>query len=72
MSAYKQALLDRPRSGFPLYGIALATEKSGETKAAASAYADFLSAWKSADSNLPQLTHARDYVAAHGTVASTK
>jgi hypothetical protein len=72
MSAYKQALLDRPRSGFPLYGIALATEKSGETKAAASAYVDFLSAWKSADSNLPQLTHARDYLAAHGTVASTK
>ncbi len=72
MSAYKQALLDRPRSGFPLFGIALATEKSGDVLAAVTAYADFLSAWKSADANLPQLTHARDYLAANGSVASTK
>jgi|HubBroStandDraft_6_1064221.scaffolds.fasta_scaffold14321_3 hypothetical protein len=69
-TAYKQALLDRPRSGFPLFGIALATEKSGDASAAAAAYNDFLSAWKSADSTLPQLTHARDYVAAHPTVAA--
>lgn len=71
-SAYKQALADRPRSGFPLFGIALATEKSGDIKAAASAYADFLSAWKFADPNLPQLTHARDYVAAHGSAVAAK
>jgi len=70
MSAYKQALVDRPRSGFPLYGIALATEKSGDASAAAAAYNDFLSAWKSADPTLPQLSHARDYVAAHPTVAA--
>jgi tetratricopeptide (TPR) repeat protein len=71
-SAYKQALEDRPRSGFPLYGIALATENSGDTKAASAAYADFLTAWKSADPNLPQLTHARDYVAAHGSAVAAK
>ena len=72
-SAYKQALADRPRSGYPLYGIALATEKSGNAAAATAAYTDFLSAWKSADPTLPQLTHARDYIAAHGSaVAATK
>jgi tetratricopeptide (TPR) repeat protein len=72
-TAFQQALTERPRSGFPLYGIALTSEKSGDATAAATAYADFLSAWKSADPNLPQLTHARDYVAAHGTaVAATK
>jgi len=72
MSAYKQALLDRPRSGFPLYGIALASEKSGDASAASAAYNDFLSAWKSADPNLPQLTHARDYVAAHSSAIAGK
>jgi hypothetical protein len=69
-AAYQEALVDRPRSGFPLYGIALASEQSGDTKAAATEYTDFLSAWKSADSNLPQLTHARDYLASHGTAVA--
>ncbi len=69
--AYQQALIERPKSGYPLYGIALATEKSGDAKAASTAYTDFLSTWKSADSTLPQLTHARAYLADHGgTVAS--
>jgi hypothetical protein len=69
-SAYKQALTERPRSGFPLYGIALTTEISGNAAAATAAYNDFLSAWKSADPTLPQIAHARNYVAAHPTVAS--
>ncbi len=71
-SAYQRALVERPRSGFPLYGIAMASEQSGDATAAAGAYTEFLAAWKSADSNLPQLTHARDYLASHGTVAVTK
>jgi hypothetical protein len=71
-AAYKEALVERPRSGFPLYGIARASEQSGDTKAATAEYADFLSAWKSADPNLPQLTHAHEYLAAQGTVASNK
>ena len=71
-AAYKEALVERPRSGFPLYGIAMASEQSGDTTAATAGYADFLSAWKSADSNLPQLAHARDYVASHGTAAAGK
>ena len=71
-SAYKDALVERPRSGFPLYGIAIASEQAGDSSAATGAYTEFLAAWKSADYNLPQLTHARDYLASHGTVAASK
>jgi hypothetical protein len=71
-TAYQAALVERPNSGFPLYGIALATEHSGDATAAAKAYSDFLSAWKSADASLPQLTHAHDYLAAHSTSAASK
>jgi hypothetical protein len=71
-AAYKETLVDRPRSGFPLYGIAMASEQAGDTTAAAAEYADFLAAWKSADSNLPQLTHARDYLASHKAIAANK
>jgi hypothetical protein len=72
MAAYKETLVDRPRSGFPLYGIAMVSEQAGDTTAAAAEYLDFLAAWKSADSNLPQLTHARDYLASHKAIAANK
>lgn len=72
MAAYKDALVDRPHSGFPLYGIALASEQTGDSTAAAAGYSEFLSAWKSADFDLPQLAHARAYLASHNAVAATK
>jgi hypothetical protein len=64
-SAYQDALVQRPRSGFPLYGVALANEQGGDTAAATAGYADFLAVWKAADADLPQLAHARSYVASH-------
>jgi len=69
-AAYQEALADRPRSGFPLYGIAMASEQAGEVTAATAEYANFLSEWKSADSDLPQLAHARSYLAAHNKAAA--
>ena len=42
-AAYQQALTERPNSGYPLYGLALTAEKSGDTKAASTAYTTFLS-----------------------------
>jgi tetratricopeptide (TPR) repeat protein len=70
-SAYKDALVERPRSGFPLYGIAMASEQSGDSTAAAAEYTEFLAAWKSADPDLPEIAHARSYLASHnGTNAS--
>jgi hypothetical protein len=71
-AAYQEALVERPRSGFPLYGIALASEQAGDITAATAEYNEFLVAWKSADSDLPQLLHARTYLASHGTVAASK
>lgn len=67
-TAYEEALVDRPHSGFSLYGIAIAKEQSGDAAAANAAYVEFLAAWKTADSGLPQLAHARSYIAAHGGI----
>jgi len=64
-AAFERALAERPHSGFALYGIAFATEQSGDHEAAAKSYADFLTAWKDADPGLPQLAHAKSYLAAH-------
>jgi tetratricopeptide (TPR) repeat protein len=58
-SAYQRALGERPHSGLALYGLALAAEKSGDATAAGKTYREFLTAWKDADPELPQLTHAR-------------
>ena len=66
--AYKKALAERPRSGFPLYGIALSSEQAGDAAAATAEYADFLAAWKNADLSIIQLTHAKTYVAEHRPV----
>jgi hypothetical protein len=71
-AAYQAALVERPHSGFPLYGIASASEKAGDASSATAEYSEFLTAWKSADADLPQLAHARDYVASHGTSAAGK
>jgi hypothetical protein len=70
-TAYQDALIERPRSGFPLYGIALASERTGETVAARAEYTDFLAAWKAADADLPQVEHARSYLAAHEAAGGT-
>jgi len=64
-TAYRQALLERPRSGFALHGIATSSESSGDAEAAAKGYADFLVAWKHADQSLAHVAHARAYLADH-------
>jgi hypothetical protein len=64
-TAYKEALADRPRAGLPLYGIAMASEQAGDVAEATANYESFLKEWKSADADLPQLAHARSYLAAH-------
>jgi tetratricopeptide (TPR) repeat protein len=63
--AWKQALEDRPNSGYPLYGLAELTEKSGDTAKTAAAYERFLNAWKSADDRQPQVVHAQQWMMAH-------
>src|SRR5580698_5512644 len=63
--AWKQALEDRPNSGFPLYGLAQLAEQSGDTAKTSAAYNQFLSAWKTADPESPQIQHAQQWVIAH-------
>ncbi len=58
-AAFERALEERPHSGFALYGIAFASEQSGDHEAARKTYADFLTAWKDADAGLPEIAHAR-------------
>ncbi len=65
-AAYQKALVERPKSGFPLYGIALSSERGGDLKAASAEYAEFVAAWKRADTGLPQLGHARAFLTEHG------
>jgi hypothetical protein len=72
-AAYQKALVERPKSGFPLYGIAISSEKGGDLKTASVEYAEFVAAWKDADAGLPQVGHARAFLAEHGAaVASAK
>jgi hypothetical protein len=70
-ASYQKALAERPKSGFPLYGIALSSERAGDAKAASAEYAEFVAAWKDADAGLPQLGHARAFLAEHGSVVAT-
>jgi tetratricopeptide (TPR) repeat protein len=70
-AAFEKALAERPRSGFALFGVAMASEKSGDIQAAAKGFADFLAAWKDADPTLPQVIHAQTYLAEQSRYLST-
>ena len=63
--AWKQALLDRPNSGFPLYGLGVMAEQSGDAAKTSAAYSEFLNAWKTADPQLPQIQRAQQWMMAH-------
>lgn len=56
--AFQNALHQRPKSGFALYGIALAWDREGNRQQAGGAYRAFLEAWKNADRDLPQMQAA--------------
>ena len=61
-AAWKQALDDRPKSGFALYGMAATAEKEGDTQRATAEYQEFLDAWKTADADLPEVAHAKRWL----------
>lgn len=56
--AFRKELKERPRSGFALYGIALAWDSEGNNVESAKAYRNFLDAWRNADRDLPQIRAA--------------
>ena len=61
--AYAEALVERPKSGFPLYGMARSSEAAGDAGKARAEYAEFAEAWKRGDAELPEMAHAREYLA---------
>jgi tetratricopeptide (TPR) repeat protein len=68
--AYAAALVERPRSGFPLFGLARSSEAAGDEATAAKEYSEFTDAWKKANPDLPQMTHARQFLSAQKTRSS--
>jgi tetratricopeptide (TPR) repeat protein len=60
-------LARRPHSGFALYGIATAWDKEGKRDEAAKAYREFLDAWTHADTDLPQIKAAQQYLGTAGS-----
>jgi tetratricopeptide (TPR) repeat protein len=62
--AYEAALVERPRSGFPFFGMARSSEAAGDEAIAAREYAEFADAWKQGNPDLPQMTHAREFLTA--------
>jgi hypothetical protein len=70
-AAFQKALVDRPNSGFALYGVAQVKEKKGDTGATTASYRQFLSAWKTADPGLPEMQHAQLWVRQHDGVGSS-
>ena len=69
-TAYEAALVERPQSGFELYGIARADELAGNTAQARTEYAAFLKAWPTADRALPELHHAQEFLGGAATAAA--
>ena len=61
-AAYEAALVERPNSGFGLYGLANAKESAGDAAGARVAYEAFLKAWPRADADLPEVAHAQKFV----------
>jgi tetratricopeptide (TPR) repeat protein len=68
--AYETALTERPNSGFPLYGMARSSEGAGDSATARTEYTRLAAAWKNGDTDLPQIAHAREYIAGAKALAS--
>jgi tetratricopeptide (TPR) repeat protein len=70
--AYEAALAERPKSGFPLYGMARSSEAAGDSTTAHAEYAQFVEAWKNGDSEAAEMAHAREYLLGQKTLAQAR
>jgi predicted Zn-dependent protease len=69
--AYTAALAERPKSGFGYYGIARSSEAAGDGAKARAEYALFTEAWKNGDASAPEMSHAKQYLAARGAASAS-
>ena len=60
---YSDALIARPNRARSILGIARASVRLDDRKAATDAYKQFLDAWKDADQDAPELAEARAWIA---------
>lgn len=60
--AYEAALVDRPNSGYPLYGMAQADVALGDKAAATADYGSLIKAWSHADEGMMQVVAAKAWV----------
>jgi tetratricopeptide (TPR) repeat protein len=67
--AYASALVERPNSGFALFGMARASEAAHKTDTARDEYVKFLDAWRNADPASPELAHAHEYLQGQSVMA---
>ena len=68
-AAFAAALVDRPHSGFALYGMARSSEAEHHTEIARDEYVKFLDAWRNADAAAPEVAHAHQYLTGQSVVA---
>ena len=61
--AFTASLNDRPRNGHALFGLAQSYALAGNVSEAMRAYEQFLAAWSHADSDLPQVRTAKQWLA---------
>jgi len=63
VKAFEAGLIERPNSGWLIYGIGKAHAAAGRTKEAEDAYRRFLKAWATADRDRPEIKAAEDFLA---------
>lgn len=67
--AYETALVERPNSGYPLYGMAQADVALGDKAGATADYEKLMTAWVNADAGMVQVVAAKAWLAEHGAVS---
>ena len=63
--AFTASLKDRPKNGHALFGLAQSYALAGDIAEATRAHREFLAAWNHADSTLPQVRTAQQWLAKH-------
>ncbi len=61
---FERALKRTPNRPKPIFGLARAAEALGEDETARKRYEEFLTVWKTADADLPELVRAKQFIAA--------
>ena len=62
---FQKALRRTPNRPKLIFGLARAAEIQGDTETAKKRYEEFLAIWKTADSDLPELAKAREFLRGH-------